>query len=687
MIEHSTTYNPRVNNVSKLRYILQEGGFTQAQLAERLDVSLMTINSWVNNRSSPRRRHAEGIADLYVEVTTSVERNLFGAAPELSHNQIAALAAGEGGVDVIVALAQSRYRRSIRQLESLRQHVADHLPADVEAVMDSAVRAGPDAYRELLLHPYVATLIERSEEIWKRDPGSRAAGELLEEMSWVAASAGVLCETPDFQLDVPIIDGTLYLPGLGTLICHAAPAGRSTAKFIRSAGRCLLRFDQQSFDLPDDLSTGTPDWAPVRVVKCRSNNVELRVVIDDAIVHRVEHSSLRYPFRARRLDEFDFKNWKVMLEDAWELLAENCSADVATIASGLRMIIPIDAGAYHASGFYRSGFGAVTGTITASPERLAQTLLEEFQRMKLNALNELSPLRNDNGEAGYFAPWSSVPAALGGLLEGYYSLASAADFWSDRMSHAVGESQFAAAVAFGFRRVWEESVYERLRVNQNLTDLGRQVVTSIHEKCRSMGDISGKVADFTRESSIDRWMAFRLVNLRCSDHDLELMSQAWKAGMPCPVTNPIVTEIKACPVALSGWKLREQLAEIRAIHPEKFEDVLTNEHFRTLLVPGSSEADALAVARRAEEATSAYLAEIKSSPESVESWAGLASVVNQTGESHSLSLGRFPEVVFTLWQHLRLQRGVEAHPLRLARWLEPLLIRSDDFAFEQSPNR
>ena len=51
---------------SQLSVILQASKWSQEILAHKLGVSFVTLNSWVNKRSKPRRKALEAIDRLYM---------------------------------------------------------------------------------------------------------------------------------------------------------------------------------------------------------------------------------------------------------------------------------------------------------------------------------------------------------------------------------------------------------------------------------------------------------------------------------------------------------------------------------------------------------------------------------------------------------------------------------------------
>lgn len=57
-----------MNHAKQLNSILKASGWSQEQLAYRLGVTFSTLNSWINNRSSPRAKSTLAIKKLYLDV-------------------------------------------------------------------------------------------------------------------------------------------------------------------------------------------------------------------------------------------------------------------------------------------------------------------------------------------------------------------------------------------------------------------------------------------------------------------------------------------------------------------------------------------------------------------------------------------------------------------------------------------
>ena len=74
-----------MNYSKQLKAILKASGWSQEELARRLDVSFVTLNSWVNARSEPRKKAVDSIRTLYYEILGADSLDV-GALEELKEN-------------------------------------------------------------------------------------------------------------------------------------------------------------------------------------------------------------------------------------------------------------------------------------------------------------------------------------------------------------------------------------------------------------------------------------------------------------------------------------------------------------------------------------------------------------------------------------------------------------------------
>src|ERR1017187_7532926 len=73
-----------MNYSGQIKAILKASGWSQEELARRLNVSFATLNAWVNERARPRKKATEDIRLLYFEVLGSDSLDI-GALEELKN--------------------------------------------------------------------------------------------------------------------------------------------------------------------------------------------------------------------------------------------------------------------------------------------------------------------------------------------------------------------------------------------------------------------------------------------------------------------------------------------------------------------------------------------------------------------------------------------------------------------------
>lgn len=69
----------------KLKFIKDFSGLTQEKLAQKFGVSFATLNSWINDKSSPRQKNYKTIDELYLKYTgqTIVPKNILEAKKQI----------------------------------------------------------------------------------------------------------------------------------------------------------------------------------------------------------------------------------------------------------------------------------------------------------------------------------------------------------------------------------------------------------------------------------------------------------------------------------------------------------------------------------------------------------------------------------------------------------------------------
>jgi HEXXH motif-containing protein len=666
-----------VDHVERLKRILDVGGFTQLVLAERIGVSHVSLNAWMNGRAVPRKSAQRTIDRLYAEVVSANHLTNYDATV-FSSAQIEALAQGKGGREVVRILRDSRRREVAARIEMIFE-----MAPSSAASRDLLARAEAhdnDAYAEMLQYPHVGVWSARCLDALLEERSEPHAAPHLAHLAAVAATTAWKCGVQDFEIDIEVDERAVMLPGLGRVMLGDDPK-RSTIRCRE--GRLSVVTSASSVDLPDDLERSAHNWHPLRTIVARHDDLELRIAFDDIDPYRGQKSSLGIVSSAQRIESVDFKRWVEVINEAWSLLVDRHRERALEIAEGVCTVVPLDDHVRWLTGFYRDGFGAVLSTMPQSEQAFALTLIEEFQRMKVSALHLVQPLHEAGSSSRFYAPWSLAPLDGQGLVEGFYSTASTLEFSQYQCESSIGEQWSEWASQWCTRLSWEASAYLRLLHMGELTPFGSALRDALHESVtRDRPSPPREVMAFVRRLAIDRWMCFRLGYIRLPNEEVSRLAHAWTAGMACPLDDLGVEFVTNAPQALSGWKLRRRLGEVRLAHPDSFDDLLQNRHYRELVVPESSAADASLVAERFEEAIGLYTATLEADVADLEAWAGLAAAVNQAGVNGISTLGRFPEIVAFVSCEIRRRYDLTVDPLQLARWLEPLLMKIDDMGFE-----
>lgn len=686
-----------MDHVRQLKWILESANVTQQALADRLNVSLVSLNAWINGRAHPRVKSLQVIdkicAELAVTQPASFRRLLATESatphhshePALSADQIEQLIHGGGDAETIEILRESQYRALLKRLGKVVAMAPQNSLTEAMLLLDSAKEIDPMACREVLTYPHVSVWV--SSVLQKHlEKSSLDDARHLAHFSSVAAVAAWRSGITDFAIQVPVVNRQVFFPGLGRALISDAIDAEISATVTCSAGQMSLVCGDAVVLVPQDPRRQSDEWEPLRTVVLDNNGLRLHLVLDDMDPNREGGTSRPSGFPPAKLDSLDYKAWKEQLQDAWRLLTRDHHEYAAGIAAAVRVVVPIEPGVTHETAFSRDGFGAIVSTLGPSPSSLAHSMLEEFQRMKINALHSLTKLHTATSDMTmYLVGYCARPVPFDSMVETFYSSAASSDFWHARYCDAFGAERLEAAVNFQLRRTWQYSLRYRLMESGELTALGRMLVEVVSRHAeQDQRDVDRSVVDFVRRLKVDRRLSVRLASLQPDDDEIKRLAIAWIAGMACPVDSSVHVSLTMPYPELVGWKRRRELEELR-LSPagsQRFEDVIENEHYLDIVIPGATLADGCLVAGRFDDAQRRYLEAIDRNGQDIESWAGLALVVAEAGVGTSVSLGRFPEIVFALHRCLHAMHGQSINPIQLAQWLEPLLVQMNDLSFE-----
>ncbi|MFI6930805.1 HEXXH motif domain-containing protein [Streptomyces sp. NPDC050287] len=418
----------------------------------------------------------------------------------------AELATGGGSPEALAFLERGERARRLLLLRTLHAHL-DSLPAPLSPPADlwrtlvSAAGQDPEAVDRLLLVPQVGGWLAH---VLRQLHGTAQGPPLWAEtgrLGALAITAALLART-EADLVVPLVDGALHLPGLGTArltdpgtepvsgrartsggeLTLTVPASRSQA-LATSAITLTCRPDTVSVHEETAQVEEGPRWIPLRTLTHHAPEGTVAIPLDDLDPYR----DLGEPVTPARLDGDEAAVWQDMFDEAAALLTGpgrepgpgrlDPSAIRAVVPWGRTSVDPPPSPDVRVSATSGDSYAAMLIARPASAVSLAETLVHEFQHSKLAALLHLFPLLDDDRAERYYAPWRADPRHLTGLLHGAYAFTGVAGFWRDRLSEP--EHAETAAYHFALRRVQSRLVVRTLQTSGRLTAQGRALAAGL----------------------------------------------------------------------------------------------------------------------------------------------------------------------------------------------------------------
>ncbi|MGV9621195.1 aKG-HExxH-type peptide beta-hydroxylase [Streptomyces tendae] len=501
-----------------------------------------------------------------------------------------ALAAGAGGRPAVLLLLRARRSRNLLLLRRALDGPCGRAVEPAADLLAGVERVDPEAARSVIDGPAFGTWAARTLGDCPAHHRGVCAGR---DLAALAVLAAVRAARPA-RVTVPVREGRLRLPGLGTvtglggvpeaLVVVEAPAGAEGAPGT-SAGSCRVRVLTAAGErvLPRDPSRPGHGWQPVAVLGARHQGLTLRLPLETATPE----------LPALETASAGPAAWQDLLRQAWELLVDNHPRRAEELAAGLNGIVPLPAPARGvASATSRHAFGTVLTSWPADPERLALTLLHEFQHSKLSALTDLVTLYESGGEPRLYAPWRPDPRPPGGLLQGIYAHLGDLAFWQERSGSRHGPAQADAAWRLAQTRAHVERGLTEAASHVRLTALGTRFLERLARTVRD-GDRDGTGAGGGSDGerlarAVARVQAgdeavWRLRWAAADDTGTERLAALWRAGRPA---GPLPAEdVRAATGAVVGpgpefgrWAARQRGAERARPAREAADAVLAEPH-------------------------------------------------------------------------------------------------------------
>jgi HEXXH motif-containing protein len=481
----------------------------------------------------------------------------------------------------------------------------------------------------------------------------------------IAAAAAAVRAGVAFDLDVPVRDGRVLLPGLGSF----AVAGQISWIRLKSDGTRLTAdsgttgssaFDAPCAVLVPDAGTGSshPRWIGTPLVRASAGMQEWRVRLETADRYLDRYS---LPMSVT-LTAAEQAQWRQRIQAAWQLLVEQHHWAAGPIADGVSVIVPLTSRCETDldSATTPAAFGAIATSWAPEPVILAEVLVHEFQHLKLSGLMDMVPLLGPCAEKAY-APWRQDPRPVGSLLQGVYAHLGVALFWCAQRQVETGEDEvFRAEVLFDRWRATIELITATLLRADCLTPAGAQFVAMLREQGRRLTAeaVPAPAREVARETALDHWLTWQLRHTATDLATVAELAGCYLNGKP---HGDLPHRVVADDVRKVDGGVRSRVLNMRYLEPWRYREL------SAAGVPGLSEADALLVRGKPREAADAYRDAILAAAEpQPDAWTGLALALYRLEPQRRPENSQLP-LMFDVHTYLAGQE-MSVDPLELAAW-------------------
>ncbi|MFC4053449.1 HEXXH motif-containing putative peptide modification protein [Actinomadura syzygii] len=585
---------------------------------------------------------------------------------EIPAGHFAALAAGDGDAATVRLLRTAEYSGQLLRLRALLD-ARPPLDRDAYDLLAAAQAHAPGRVVDVLLYPHVTAW---SAACLRRSRSAEAAGPDLAHFANVAVAAGIRAGL-SFTAPAVVRDGMVGLPSLGR--AEVGPSGGAGTATVRcAAGSVEISTADARVAVPADPRTDAPGWRGLRRLSVTAGGSTLDVHLDDLDPYRDNHRL----GPADRLDDAAADAWRRTLDGAWRFIADDDPGRAAAMAAGLNALVPLATrggrgGRRGLSATSTDAFGAVAITRPRDALLFAESLVHEFQHVKLCSLLGSVPLYADGPGERHYSPWRDDPRPLGGLLQGAYAYLGVTAFWGRRRGRLTGGDAAYGEYAFALWREQTAYAIGRLPASGRLTEAGERFVAGMRASLDRWADVPLPAAARRRAESTaaDHALVWRLRNLRPDPDEVRRAAARWPSADPGPAF--AAASLLPADVRPGTPGARSDLRALSLRDPAAF---------ARLAAPGESSelaADLAQVRGRHDAAVASYRALIAAEPERPEPWAGLAlSLLGRGRDDAATALAARPEVVAAVYLRIVQDDGISPDPVEVARWLAPA-VRGD----------
>ncbi|OXM68097.1 HEXXH motif domain-containing protein [Amycolatopsis vastitatis] len=520
----------------------------------------------------------------------------------------------------------------------------------------------PAAVETILAHPYTGSWAGYTTRLCRQDvTGVCPFWVHLGHVHCLAAAAAVRAGI-DFEAELPIWQGTVSLPTLGVVRLHTGEAF-GVARVSAGNDGIVFRNRHREVRLPDDLSTETAGWQPVRPIISWHGDLRLSLRLDDLDPYR----GLYEPIPPKRLSPLEVESWRSVVAGAWQLLTTNLPDVAEALTVGLESLVPAPAVAFKLpSASTGEAFGSAIVAYSSDPEQLAAALVHEFQHIRLGGVQHLAALHTDDPRERLYAPWRDDPRPIGGVLHGIYAFFGVTAFWRALAAAEPGN----ALAAFEFA-LWRKASWRTLRAvypDESLTDIGRRFLDGISVKLAPWQEepVAAGPAAWASMSARDHYATWCLRHLRPDTNAVSALAGAWRRGDSWPKPGRLPEPRTPTPVPDGSWTdARTDLIRLRL---GRNGNTALRTHGPT--VPGATKADLALVSGDHESAVDGYRTMLTTNPDLPAALVGLGLALAARGTGPAArALLHHPELVRAVHRSVREETSTTPHVETVAGWI------------------
>jgi HEXXH motif-containing protein len=549
-------------------------------------------------------------------------------------------------------------RALLDQLHANPQAVGKHIePETVWTVLAEAQMRDSAAVSDVLMHPAVGVWLTRA--LHHTRPGGAAPWPELGYLHAIAAAIAVRTGLP-CTVRVPVWHGIVPLPTVG----HARLPGSFPigAVDVISAGIDSRIRVNPAVSFPLDGSDDA--FSPARQHVSTSHDLTLRTWLD----HHDPYHGFGEPRPPAELSDVEFAEWRKLVDEAWHVLSRGHRSYAEELATGLRVLVPIEPGSDTVGASSPAAFGGIQLSASESATEFAEALVHEMQHSKLNAVMGLVKLTDGDITRRYLAPWRDDPRPLSGILHGVYAFTCGVEFWLTEAAREDADAFFDVA----YRRTQVRWTLRMLAGDRHLTNAGQALVGIVSDRlavCEQV-PIGRQLSTVVTAMVADHRVLWRLRHARPESGTVDALAAAWCAdGAPptWPDRTRITTEDERRLPAN-----RRNLLRTGATDPSLFTSLTRG---RSPLPGTTPYADTAFATGDVDSAADAYRRHLLTAPDDLQAWAGLGLALHAQGRDATTLLDH-PEVTVAVHRRIRALTGRGPDPSALVAWLTPATAAS-----------